>query len=116
MADRFRGDDAEFGEMTAQGVHAQGMASIDGQAITDESVSRIVEVPVKQLCHFELEQVGLLKIVSRDTRKLYSKVRARHSNARTPSSSWNSRSVRIRGTIGRMGTRLGRAQLCRLVL
>ena len=89
--------------MTAQGARAQGMASIDGQAITDESVSRIVEVPVKQLCHFELDQVGLLKMVSRDTRKLYSKVRARHSNSRTPSSSWNSRSVRIRGRSGAWG-------------
>src|ERR1700722_8139273 len=71
--------------MTAQGVHAQGIASIDGQAITDESVSRILECRLKRLCDHELDQVGFIKrLMSWDTRKLYSKVRARHSSAHHP--------------------------------
>jgi FkbM family methyltransferase len=47
---------------SAGGHEDQGMASIDSKAVSDETLSRFLEVPTKRLDDYELGQVGFIKI------------------------------------------------------
>lgn len=48
--------------MSAGGYEDQGMASIESQAIPDESVARTLDVPTRRLDDYNLDQVGFIKI------------------------------------------------------